>query len=352
MNGTERAPLFLDTTRALLETRRLVPIVVVSVPLVVAQARYSDDRLAVPLGVLTCLAFVLVAPLSWRALFPEDDAREAPRATRLLAYACIGAAVVGSLGVAAPRLLHMGATFLSDPPSVGISLALFLVGGWGLGRDIGLEARLRREEARAAALAREAERSQLLAIKAHLDPHFLFNTLNAIAEWCHEDAGTAERAILQLSSMLRTLLDGVRLPAWPLARELDLVRSLFALHLVRDPKAFSLVWDVAPEVLETPVPPLVLLPLAENAVKHGPAAGRRGEIAVGARMAGEQLTLTIENPGDYAGPRPGGEGVPVVRRRLDLAYGGAASLSISPHGGGTRVEVRLPSSGPAPGVVV
>jgi signal transduction histidine kinase len=350
MTGMKRA-LVQDTVRALLEMRRLVPILVVGVPLVVAQAHYSHDRLAIPLAVLTCLAFVLVAPLSWRALFPEDQS-EGHGVARLLAYACIGATVVGSLGVVTPELLHMGRTFLGAPPSVAVSLALFLVGGWGLGRDIGLEASLRRARARAAALAREAERSQLLALKAHLDPHFLFNTLNAIAEWCREDGETAERAVLELSSMLRTILEGVRLPAWPLARELDLVRALFSLHLVRGPKAFSLVWDVAPEVSDTLVPPLVLLPLAENAVKHGPAAGRRGEITVRAHAAGGELTVRIENPGTYAGPRPGGEGVPVVQRRLDLAYGGKAALSLSAQGARTRAELRVPSSGPAPGVVV
>ena len=87
-----------------------------------------------------------------------------------------------------------------------MSLALFLVGGFGLGRDIWFEDRLARAEARAVALAREAERAQLLALRAHLDPHFLFNTLNAIAEWCREDGETAERAVLRLSAMLRTVL--------------------------------------------------------------------------------------------------------------------------------------------------
>ena len=87
-----------------------------------------------------------------------------------------------------------------------VCLALFLVGGWGLARDIWFERRLARAEAQVVGLAREAERAQLMALRTHLDPHFLFNTLNAIAEWCRQDGETAERAVLQLSAMLRTVL--------------------------------------------------------------------------------------------------------------------------------------------------
>src|SRR4029077_13534367 len=134
----------------------------------------------------------------------------------------------------------MGQTLLTAPTSVVVFLALFLVGGWGLGRDMWLENELARAGARATLLAREAEGAQLLALRSHLDPHFLFNTLNAIAEWCREDGETAERAVLQLSAMLRTVLEGVKIPTWPLARELELARTLFALHLLRDPELFTI----------------------------------------------------------------------------------------------------------------
>jgi two-component system sensor histidine kinase AlgZ len=340
----ERA-LFRATVRALLEPRRLGPILLVSAPMVVAQGSMSADPLAMPLGILTCLTFVLLAPLSWRVLFPEDR-EHGQVAVRLLLYAGEGAGVVLVLGLVIPKLLGMGKTFLTSNTSLAISGALFLVGGWGLGRDIGFEASLARERARATALAREAEQAQLLALRAHLDPHFLFNTLNAIAEWCRQDGETAERAVLQLSAMLRTLLAGVRATSWPLERELALVRDLFALHQVRDRSAFSLSWAVAEGASAVPVPPLILLPLAENAVKHGPAAGHRGEIAVAARLDGAVARLSIENPGPYRGPRPGSAGLPTVERRLVLAYGGAAQLTVTGAQGRTRVELALPPQGP------
>jgi two-component system, LytTR family, sensor histidine kinase AlgZ len=227
-----------ETVKALLLPRRLIPIVLVCLPMLAAQGSLSEDPRAIPLGLATCVAFVGIAPVAWRALFPED--RDVPLgALRLLGYAAIGAAVVALLGIVIPRGIGMGPTFLSSSAAIGVTAALFLVGGWGLGRDVGLEASLARERARAEAFAREAQHAQLLALRAHLDPHFLFNTLNAIAEWCRENAETAERAVLQLSSILRAVLGGVRLPSWPLAAELELCRALFSLYQMRAPAAFT-----------------------------------------------------------------------------------------------------------------
>lgn len=332
--------LLRHTLRALTAPRRAIPIALVAVPLVAAQHSLSRDPLAMPLGLLMCLAFALLAPYLWRRLAARDGA-----ALGLLLYGAAGALVVALLGVLVPRLVGLGLTFMTGRESLLVSLALFWVGGWGLGRDIELEAGLERERARAEALAREAERAQLLALRGQLDPHFLFNTLNAIAEWCRSDGEVAERAVLQLSSMLRTILAGVPLAAWPLRRELELCRDLFALHLIRDPGLFTLRIDGEPGELE--VPPLLLLPLAENAVKHGPAAGHRGEIRLILTHAADTSTIQLENPGPYRGPRDGGEGLPTVHKRLALAYPGQARLELraSPHG--TLATLTLPRQRPA-----
>ncbi|MGQ0505925.1 MAG: sensor histidine kinase [Myxococcaceae bacterium] len=324
---------------------------VVCIPLIAAQGSFSRDRLAIPLAVLMCIAFVFIAPLSWRILFPED--RELGQtAIRLLLYAGVGAGVVLTLGVVVPKALGMGVTFLTHRTSLAISGAFFLVGGWGLARDIGLEASLTREKARAKAFAREAEQAQLLALRSHLDPHFLFNTLNAIAEWCREDGETAERAVLQLSSILRTVLQGVKSPTWPLEKEIELLKTLFSLHQMRDPAAFSVEWELSSQLASIQVPPMILLPLAENAIKHGPAAGHRGEIRFAARSDGSMLRLLLENPGLYKGPRAGSDGIPMVERRLALAYAGSARFRIQGNGSRTTVELELPVQGPEPGVVV
>ncbi|MGZ3460432.1 MAG: sensor histidine kinase [Archangium sp.] len=339
------------TLKALFVPRRLLPIVLVSLPLVAAQARFSrHEAMAAPLGLLLCVLCVALAPVSYRFLFPEGlDFSHG--GIRLLLYATVGVGVVLSAGVVLPKLLGMGPTFLTDRYSLAVCAALFLVGGWGLGRDIGFEESLALERARAARLALEAEQAQLLALRSHLDPHFLFNTLNAIAEWCQTDGAVAEAAVLRLSAMLRSVLAGVRAATWPLERELELVRTLFELHLLRDPDLFQLSLEVEPGVEAFPVPPLVLLPLAENAVKHGPAAGHRGRISLCVRARGDLLVFALENPGASKGPREGSSGLPTVERRLALAYAGGASLALTSEDTCTRVTVTLPRSGPLPGVV-
>jgi signal transduction histidine kinase len=338
------------TLRALIAPKRLAPMLLVAASLVFAQVRFSRDPLALPLGILMCLVFVAVAPVSYRVLFPEGlDLSHG--GVRLALYAAVGSGVVLSSGYVLPKLLRMGPTFLTQPVNLAVCGALYLVGGWGLGRDIGFEESLARERAKAARLQLEAEQAQLLALRSHLDPHFLFNTLNAIAEWCRTDGAVAEAAVLKLSAMLRSVLAGVRSATWPLEKELELLRTLFDLHLLRDPELFQLSIEVAPGLGEVPVPPLMLLPLAENAVKHGPAAGHRGRISLSLTARDNEWVFTLENPGASKGPRPGSTGLPTVERRLALAYGGAARFSLESAEGRTRVTVTLPRSGPLLGVI-
>ena len=258
--------------------------------------------------------------------------------------------MVLSLAMVAPRLLEMGPTLLTAPPGVGVSLALFLVGGFGLGRDIWLERSLAHAEARVDVLAREAERAQLLALRTHLDPHFLFNTLNAIAEWCRADGEVAERAVVQLSAMLRTVLAGVQVASWPLTEELALLDTLFALHRLRDPNRFQLHKRIAAPAPAIAVPPMLLLPLAENAVKHGPAAGHAGpiELEIDVVTAG-RLRIALRNPGPFRGRRAGGHGLAIVERRLALAYAAEATFTIAEAGGTTIAEVTLPAVAPPDG---
>jgi signal transduction histidine kinase len=325
--------------------RRLVPIVVVAVPLVVAQHVYSADPLSAPLGVVMCVAFFLLAPVSWRALFHEDEPVGRTFAEpfgRVVVYGVAGAGTVWIVGTLLPAALGMGPTFLTSSTSLMVSTALFWVGGYGLGRDIDLEHSLAQARARADTMAQEAERAQLLALRSHLDPHFLFNTLNAIAEWCREDGETAERATLQLSSMLRTIMAATRLRTWSLQRELELCGTLLELHLIRDPGLFELERDAPEPLPDVEVPPMVLLPLVENAVKHGPSAGHRGQLRLRVRADEEIVRIELDNPGAFAGPRPGGEGIDLVRKRLAHAYVGDASFEIAAVGERTVAVVVIP----------
>jgi hypothetical protein len=332
-----------DTLRALLRPRRILPVALFSAVLVWAQRSYSRDPRAAFVGIALCLAFVLVAPVMFRVLFPEGlEFRHG--AARLLLYVGLSVFVVHLVGVDVPSLFDVGKTFLTASTSLPIDVALFTLGGWGLGRDIGWEATLRTERMKAAALAREAEHAQLLALRAQLDPHFLFNTLNAIAEWCRTDGETAESAVLELASLLRAVLTGVKQASWTLDEELAVVRTVLQLHLRRDPELFAV--EIVADGAGIEVPPLLLLPLAENAVKHGPARGHRGRIAVTTREDRDTVQVTVENPGPYGGPREGSHGLPTLERRLALAYGGRAQLSIRGEGERTIATLELPIAGP------
>ncbi|MEP7123647.1 MAG: histidine kinase [Byssovorax sp.] len=325
-----------ETLRALAAPRRLVPILVIATPLLFEQSRYADARVFL-IGASLCVACAVIAPVSWRVLTGDR-----PTIFRVIVYGLLGALVVVTLSVAMPVALSLRRSFLTIPTSVLISLGLYLVGGFGLGRDIDLEAKLAAQRARVESLAREAERAQLLALRANLDPHFLFNTLNAIAEWCRVDSVVAEQAVLRLAEMLRAVLAGGRAEWWPLERELALVDALFELHRMRDPERFTVSRIVDDATLRVPVPPLLLLPIAENAMKHGPAAGHRGEVRVAITAENKGLHVVVSNPGAYRGPRAGSDGLPTTERRLALAYDGRAKLTIAGDGDRTQVDLLLP----------
>jgi LytS/YehU family sensor histidine kinase len=332
--------LLEDTLRGLLAEKRALPIVVVCLPMALLESRYSGTR-GVILGALIFAGFLAIGPLAYRALFPPTWSG-GRRIGRALVFALIDLFYVALFGVALPRVLEVHNSILTDATTLYSAVPLFWAGSWALGRDLDWEASLRSAQARNDALAREAERAQLLALRAHLDPHFLFNTLNAIAEWCRADPAVAEHATLQLSKMLRTMLTGVKATAWPLQQELELVVQLLELHRTRDPERFSFELDVSEDARAIALPPMLLLSLVENAVKHGPAAGHRGRIALSARVEAGRLLIAVTNPGPFRGPRQGGEGLIMIEKRLHLAYAGAAQMRHSSDGRETSASLTLP----------
>jgi len=348
VNG--QLPTWTSTLRALCSPRRLVPVVLLATALLFAQWRMTTSPLGLPVGLAMVLSFWLVAPYAWRVLFSAGRPHSSPTIARFLGYIAVAVTLVYASGYALPAGVGLGLTFLTDRFSLLVELALFIVGGWGLGRDIEMEESLDRAVSRAEEMAREAERAQLLALRSHLDPHFLFNTLNAIAEWCREDGEVAERATLSLSAMLRTVLDGVQQKSWPLRRELELVETLLDLYLIRDPEFFTLDRSMHDPLPAIAVPPMILLPLVENAVKHGPAACHRGRMLLAIEVAPLGISFIVENPGAYEGRRDGGEGLAMVERRLALAYDGRAHLEIEGRDDRTRVTVTLPKDRPEPEV--
>jgi hypothetical protein len=206
------------------------------------------------------------------------------------------------------------------------------------------------ERSRAAAELQVAlSRAELSALASTLQPHFLFNTLGAIAELVHRDPAAADRAIVQLSAMMRRLIDDRR-QVVPLRDELAFVRDYLEIEQVRFGDRLTVSWDVAPELLDAPVPRLSIQPLVENALRHGLwPAGRPGTLVIAARADGATLTLTVTDDG--VGPitragRTGTDplhGLGLVRARVERLYADRGRLDlVARREGGARAELVVP----------
>ena len=342
VSSSSRMTLVLQTLRALMAWRRAVPLALVAIAMLSAEWVATRTLSALAIDAALLASFCLVGPVSWRALAAQSRTSSLATLGGVVAYLALNALVVGTLGFVIPASLGLPWTYVIEPPSLGVVLVLFSVGGWGLGRDIDLEEGMLAARLRAERLAVEAEHAQLVALRSHLDPHFLFNTLNAIAEWCREDPIVAETATLKLAALLRTLLDGIRHPTWALADELSLLRKLFELYEVRDDHRYRLKLDLPQAIPDIEVPTMVLLPLFENAITHGPGAGHAGEVGLRLSTTEHMAVVEIRNPGAFAGKREGGEGIGIAERRLSLTYRGTAHLSITADGDTTRTVVSIP----------
>lgn len=173
-------------------------------------------------------------------------------------------------------------------------------------------------------LAREAE---LKALRSQIHPHFLFNSLNSISSLAGSDPPRAREMCLALSDFLRKSLALGERERIPVGEELDLAKAYLDVERLRFGTRLAVEEDVEPEGRACLVPPLLLQPLVENAVRHGIATRiEGGVIRLEARRTGNRLRIVIENPFDPEAPARAGTGVglPNVRRRLAARYGSDA----------------------------
>jgi hypothetical protein len=191
-------------------------------------------------------------------------------------------------------------------------------------------------------LAREAE---LRALRAQVDPHFLFNSLNSIASLTGDDPAAARRMCLLLAGFLRRSLALGARERVTLDEEMALLEEYLAIEKVRFGQRLTVARAVAPEALPALIPPLLLQPLVENAVRHGIAQRLEGgTLALDARRDGTLLRVRIENPRDPERPgrRGAGLGLDNVRGRLQSLFGDAARLEIQAEAEAFRVDLSLP----------
>jgi LytS/YehU family sensor histidine kinase len=193
-------------------------------------------------------------------------------------------------------------------------------------------------------LTRDAE---LRALRAQIDPHFLFNSLNSISALTGSDAPGARRMCLLLGEFLRHTLDVSARQRIPLADELALAERYLQIEQVRFGSRLRTERRVDEEASACLVPPLILQPLVENAVTHGIARMVEGGlIRLDVSRTNSHLAIVIENPCDAepgsAAARPGGMGLDNVRNRLDAMFGREARMDARADAGMFRVELELP----------
>ncbi len=205
------------------------------------------------------------------------------------------------------------------------------------------EAEVRGVQARV--LARESE---LRALRAQIDPHFLFNCLNSVAALTGEDPGAARRMCLQLAGFLRRSLALGRREEISLGEEMGLLADYLAIEKIRFGPRLEIAGAVEEACRGCPVPPLLLQPLAENAVRHGIARMvEGGTLRIDGRRRPHGVELTVENPRDAEEPggRGAGLGMEIVRGRLRARHGDRAAVDITESPGAYRVRLFIPWEG-------
>ena len=197
---------------------------------------------------------------------------------------------------------------------------------------------------RAAELAAELDQARLKALTAQIEPHFLFNTLNAISNRMHEDVEAADRMISSLGALMRAAYDSDNHVLVPLERELAWLRDYAAMMTERFRGQLSFELKVAPGLEGVEVPRLLLQPLVENALRHGLPDGR-GNLTVDVARQGTRLLYTISDNGvgiDDTRIKPG-TGLSNVARRLELLFPGAHTFALAPgQPTGTVVTLSFP----------
>ena len=213
---------------------------------------------------------------------------------------------------------------------------------------LGYYRRAKERDVQAVELTANLTRAKLDALRLQLQPHFLFNTLNAISTLVHRDANQADELIGDLSDLLRLSLLTTDHEV-PLARELDLLDRYLAIEQTRLGDRLRVVREIEPAALAALVPTFVLQPLAENAIRHGlEPRSAPGTITISARATAQSIFLSVADDGvglantDKLTARRG-IGLANTEARLQALHGPAAKLElVTPPEGGLRVESTLP----------
>jgi hypothetical protein len=284
-------------------------------------------------------------------------ARLPREALQLLAI--VAGSILGTIFAGVVKGRDLGTMFSERLAGVAISMGL----GLGFGCVVVATVILREKHARdAARIARsEAERHQLeknvlearlQLMQAQVEPHFLFNTLANVQHLVETDPASASRMLESLIQYLRAALPQMREAATTLGREVDMSRAFLEIHRVRMGSRLDFAIEVPEPLRARPFPPMMLISLVENAIKHGvDPCCEDSRIVIRASMAEGRLRVAVADTGAGVAPKKGGGvGLTNIRERLKALYGAEARLTLeenAPRGVVATIEVPAPVPAPA-----
>lgn len=340
--------------------RRMVLYLIAWIPLaallayLLATTHAIRPREALALAFPLCFVYAFVCLSAW---YPcRVTPLERTGLSAFLATHLAGAVIATALWILAGRLLAFELSQFAPfrgldrsysagiPLLVGTGVLFYLLSVAFYYILLGIEAS-RDAEARvlqASMLAREAE---LRALKAQVNPHFLFNSLNSISALTSSDPAKAREMCILLGDFLRRTLGLGEKQAIPLEEEMSLIRAFLSVEKIRFGARIRMEENIDEEALHSRVPPLLLQPLVENAVVHGIAnLVEGGLIQLYARCANGDLAIVVENSFDPDAPprRRNGVGLANVRQRLEARYGKRAAFGTDVLGDSFRVTITLP----------
>lgn len=193
------------------------------------------------------------------------------------------------------------------------------------------------------ALVKELE---LKTIKAHINPHFIFNALNSIRALIDENPNRARNAVTHLSNILRSSMQAEKLETVPLERELSIVKDYLALEYIRFEDRLKIEYNINSDTLSQPVPPMMLQTLVENAIKHGVGTQLEGGVVkVISDFNNNYHRLIVTNSGHLNGhANADGFGLSSTRNRLDLLFGGRAEFELTQEGEQVVARILIPKT--------
>jgi signal transduction histidine kinase len=341
-----------------------------SLPVLVLRILLFNQFLAlVLLLVAASVAGVGRVPLLWGPIFVSTNA--VGGCIQVLVHLVLGSRLEDAAGAGGRHLLMAGVVLAGTAAGVGLSILVLraLHPGTGLPlRDLasffafsllfaaivstlrflyaGLKARIEQKAIEVQQLRELEARTRLMALQAKVNPHFLFNTLNTMLNLVGKAPGELEDLILDLSDLYRRVLLVPERGLHPLSEELELVGRYLAIEQVRLGRRLAFQFSVEPAAAARELPPMLVEPLVENAVKHGIGSRPEGGlIRIVAWDTPQAVHIRVEDDGtgEGAGAASTGFGLYGIRERLRLTYGDRAALVVEAlPGRGFRVELKVP----------